>query len=127
MCLRRWGLFGLLIPREVARESGMMSPRFLSPCSAPRTSPMPKRAATQGLGDWIASYTRAFAAISGVPRLRVPGIALLQVVAHFVRLDFVLSQDFATVPWASFTRLGCPADGACSTAWAASSRVIHNS
>jgi transposase len=27
---------------------------------------------TQGLGDWIAAHTRAFAAIGGVPRLLVP-------------------------------------------------------
>ena len=32
-----------------------------------------------------------------------------------------------TVPWASFARLGCPAQGPCCRACAASSRVVHSS
>jgi transposase len=35
---------------------------------------------TQGLGDWIAAHTRAFAAIGGVPRLVVPDNAKVAVI-----------------------------------------------
>ena len=35
---------------------------------------------TQGLGDWIAAHTRAFAAIGGVPRLLVPDNAKVAVI-----------------------------------------------
>src|SRR6516165_8339807 len=55
------------------------------------------------------------------------GIALFQVVAHLCGLTSCSARILQTVPWASFARLGCPADGPCWRAWAASSRVVHSS
>jgi hypothetical protein len=62
-------------------------------------------------------------------------IAFFQVIAHprlregrlLCGLTSCSAKILQTVPWASFARLGCPADAACSRACAASSRVVHSS
>src|SRR5438309_5956437 len=63
------------------------------------------------------------------------GIALFQVVAHprfregrlLCGLTSCSAKILHTVSWASLPRLGCPADGPCCRACAASSRVVHSS
>src|SRR6202049_1640238 len=63
------------------------------------------------------------------------GITLFEVVAHprfregrlLCGLTSCSAKILHTVPWASFARLGCPADGPCCRACAASSRVVHSS
>src|SRR6202045_3897367 len=54
------------------------------------------------------------------------GVATFQIVPHLVRLDFPLGENLAhrTLHQA---RDSCPAAGALSRAWRASSRVVHNS
>jgi len=62
-------------------------------------------------------------------------IALFQVVAHprfregrlLCGLTSCSAKILQTVPWASLARLGCPADGPCRRACAASSGVVHSS
>src|SRR5580692_8944457 len=63
------------------------------------------------------------------------GITLFQVVTHprfregrlLCGLTSCSAKILHTVPWASFAKLGCPADGPCCRACAASSRVVHSS
>src|ERR1700676_983485 len=55
------------------------------------------------------------------------GVATFQIVSHLVRLDFPLGWSFAPRPPPRVARDSCPAAGALSRAWRASSRVVHNS
>ena len=55
------------------------------------------------------------------------GVATFQIVAHLVRLDFLLAEYLAHRSLHQFGETFCPAADAFSRAWRASNRVVHNS